>query len=99
MKVIITYYDSDTLTKEEVIRQAKDTYGEHTQVEVMPTSDDPKDLLYFAMQQMSTYEQLSALFDAPHLYQKTMNELRARMLNICTEELEAVIKDNEKRVS
>lgn len=99
MKVTITYYDTDSLTKEEVIRQAKHNYGEHVQVEVMPSSDNPKELIYFAIQQLATYEQLSVLFDAPHRYDSEVEKLRARLKEILNYELEAVIKDNEKKVS
>lgn len=99
MKVTLTYYDSDSLTKEEVIQQAKRNYGEHVQVSIMPTSSDPKDIIYFAIQQLITYEQLSALFDAPHLYDNQLITLRGRIRELLDLELESVIKDNEKRVS
>ena len=85
--------------KEEVISQAKHNYGEHVQVEVMPTSDDPKDLIYFAFQQMATYEQLGVYFDAPHRYKEKMAELHARLMSICNSEIYSVLEDNEKRVS
>jgi hypothetical protein len=99
MKVTITYYDTDSLTREEVVRQAKHNYGEHAQVEIMPTSDDPKDLIYFALQQLVTYEQLSSYFDAPHTYKESMSELHARMLSIANQEIYNVLLDNEKKVS
>ena len=99
MKVIITYYDSDSLTKEEVVQQAKNNYGEHTHVEILPTSSDPKDLIYFAIQQLATYEQLSALFDAPHLYKSKVAELQAKIQAICNTECYSVLEDNEKRVT
>lgn len=99
MKVTLTYYDSDSLTKEEVVRQAKHNYGEHVQVEILPTSDEPKELIYFAIQQLATYEQLSALFDAPHTYKSKMSELHSRILAICNEEVYSVLEDNEKRVA
>lgn len=81
------------------MQQAKRNYGEHVQVEVTPTSSDPKDIIYFAIQQLVTYEQLSALFDAPHLYENELVVLRARIRELFDLELESVIKDNEKRVS
>lgn len=99
MKITLTYYDTDSLTKEEVIQQAKRNYGEHVQVDIMPTSSDPKDIIYFALQQLVTYEQLSALFDAPHLYENQLIVLRARIRELLDLELESVIKDNEKRVA
>lgn len=99
MKVTITYYDHSSLTKEEVIRNARELFGEYTEVSVAPSSAEPVDMIYFALQQVLTYEQLSLLFDSEHLYTQKITELKSRVLNLVSKELDSVIKDNEVRVS
>jgi len=99
MKVTITYYDHASLTKEEVIRNAKELYGEYTEVTVAPETNEPIDMIYFAIQQLLTYEQLSLLFDNEHVYETKIAELKSRMLGTIAKELDSVIKDNKVRVS
>ena len=99
MKVTITYHDHASLTKEEVVRNAKQLFGEYAEVHVAPSSDEPIDMIYFAIQQVLTYEQLSLLFDSEHLYPQKIAELKSRVLGTISKELDSVVKDNEVRVS
>jgi hypothetical protein len=99
MKVTITYYDQESLTIEEVIARAKHTYGDFVEVYVQPSSNKPADILYFALQQLITHEQLSLLFDDKHLYRTKILELRASILDKVQKELSSVIKDNEIKVT
>jgi hypothetical protein len=99
MKVTITYYDNDSLTIEEVVARAKHTYGDFVEVSVQPTSNKPSDMLYFALQQMLTHEQLSIFFDDKNQYPARLSNLRSETLAIVQQELSAVIKDNEIKVT
>lgn len=99
MQVRITYFDHTSLTKEEVIRQAKENYGDGVEVEILPSSDDPWDIIYFGLQQVLTYDQLAILFDSDALYPNKLKELKAVALARLEKELNTVIKDNEIRVS
>ncbi len=99
MKVTITYYDADSLTIEEVVARAKHTYGDFVEVSVQPTSNKPSDMLYFALQQMLTHEQLSIFFDDKNQYPTRLGKLRSETLAAVQKELSAVIKDNEIKVT
>lgn len=99
MKVRITYHDHTSLTKDEVIRQAKELFGEYTEVEIFPSSNDPWDIVYFGLQQALTYDQLGLIFDSGGLYNQKIEELRTQVLDRLKSELNTVIKDNEVRVS
>ena len=61
MKVLITYNDNESFTKEEVVRAAVHNYGRAVDVQVMPESGNAHDLIYFGLQQMITHEQLSLI--------------------------------------
>ena len=98
MKVRLTYHDFESLTKEEVVNQAKAYYGEAVEVEVFPSSNDPWDHVYFAIQQGYTSEQLGLLFDAGALYPEKVAALKAVILEKLKHELNSVIQDNEARV-
>lgn len=99
MKVRITYHDHTSLTKDEVIRQAKELFGEYTEVEIFPSSNDPWDIVYFGLQQALTYDQLGLIFDSGGLYNQKIEELKINVLDRLKNELNTVIKDNEVRVS
>lgn len=99
MKVQITYYDNDSFTVEEVVKQAVFNYGKASQVEVMPESTMPYDHIYFGLQQLITHEQLSMLFDKGATYQKDIKKLRDQVLYKITEIVDQVIIDNESRVA
>ena len=99
MKVTITYYDNDSLTIEEVVARAKHAYGDFVEVSVQPTSNKPSDMLYFALQQMLTHEQLSIFFDDKNQYPGKLAKLRSDTLASVQKELSAVIKDNEIKVT
>lgn len=99
MKVRITYHDHTSLTKDEVIRQAKELFGEYADVEIFPSSNDPWDIVYFGLQQALTYDQLGLIFDSGGLYPQKVEELRSEILDRLKTELNTVIKDNEVRVS
>ncbi len=99
MQVILTYNDTDSLTIEEVKRQAKENYGDGVKLEVRPISSAPNDLIYFAIQQMITQKQLSLLFDSSSPYNLGMSGLRKEILLNLTEILDQVILDNEAKVA
>lgn len=98
LKVKITYYDTDSLTVEEVLATAKQNYGEFVEVEVFPESNDPRDIIYFGLQQLITFEQLSLLFDNTPLYDTKLKDTKDKILSQLAETLDQVVKDNEVRV-
>ncbi len=99
MKVTITYHDNDSLTKEEVVRQATQNYGRQAHVEVLPESSAAHDLIYFGIQSIITHEQLSMLYDRGSNYQQDIGRLRKDILTKLSELVDQVIIDNEVRVS
>jgi hypothetical protein len=99
MKVEITYHDNESLTVEEVVRQAVHNYGKQVQVSVMPESTIAYDLIYFGLQQLITHEQLSLLYEKGFTYQKDIGKLREHIVYKIGEIIDQVIVDNESRVS
>lgn len=99
MKVTITYHDNDSLTKEEVVRQAVQNYGRQASIEVMPESSSAHDLIYFGIQSIITHEQLSMLYDRGSSYPQEVGRLRKDILTKLGELVDQVIIDNEVRVS
>jgi len=99
MKVTITYHDNDAFTAEEVVKQAEHNYGKAAKVEIMPESTKAHDLVYFALQQIVTHEQLSLLYDDKFGYQASLQKLRNETLYKMGEILDQVIIDNESRVA
>lgn len=99
MLVKLKYQDTESFTISEIVRQAKHNYGNNVTVEVAPESPMPHDMLYFALQQMITHEQLSLLFDSKGTYQHDIKKLRNEVLYKVEEILNEVILDNESKVS
>jgi hypothetical protein len=99
MKVTITYFDYDSLTKEEILRQAKHNYGDNVEVKIEPVSNDPWDMLHFALQNLITYDQLGLLFDSGPLYKEKLVELKLALLDKVERELDNVTLDNEEKVT
>lgn len=99
MKITLTYYDNESFTVEEVVKQAEHNYGKATKVEAMPESAKPHDLIYFALQQIITHQQLSLLYDDKLGYQSSIQKLRNETLYKMQEILDQVIIDNESKVA
>lgn len=98
MLVTLKYYDNDSFTVEEIVKQAEHNYGKSTKVEIMPDSAKPHDLIYFALQQIITHRQLSLLYDDKFGYQAEVQKLRNETLVKIQEILAQVIIDNESKV-
>lgn len=99
MHVTITYNDTESFTKEEIVRQALHNYGKATKVEVYPDSTNAHDFIYFGIQQIITHPQISLIFDKGSNYQKDVAKLRAEVLYKLEEILDSVIVDNESKVT
>jgi len=99
MKVTIKYFDNESLTVEEVVRQAEHNYGKNVKVEVMPESTIAYDLIYFGLQQLLTHEQLSLLYSKNDSYQHEVQKLRSDVIYKIEEIIDQVIIDNEARVT
>ncbi len=99
MKVTIEFIDRDSLSSEEIISQARQLFGKQTKVEVKPESNDAVAMLYFAIQQLITPEQVSSFYDDGELHTKKLQELRAAKLLEIEEILNRVIIDNERKLA
>ena len=75
MKVIVEYHDSDALTVEEIVKNAKRAHSSTAVVKVMPESMLPHDLIQFAFWQMLSAEQTALFFNEGALYSKKLKEL------------------------
>ena len=99
MKITLTYFDDESFTREEVVKQAVHMYGKAVDVQIMPSSTKPHDLIYFGLQQIITHEQLGLLYDDKLGYQASMQKLRNETLYKIEEILSQVIIDNESKVA
>lgn len=99
MKITITYHDDQSFTREEVVKQAIHNYGSGAEIHIMPDSTKPHDLVYFALQQIITHDQLSMLYDDKLGYQTGIQRLRNETLYKIEEILDQVIIDNESKVA
>lgn len=99
MQVTIKYNDSQSFTKEEIVRNAVHNFGKGVQVEVLPESGNAHDMIYFGIQQIITHEQLSLIYDSGPSYQNDLKKLRAELLYKLEEILDTVIVDNEAKVA
>jgi hypothetical protein len=98
MKVNITYHDLDSLTVEEIVKQATHNYGKSVKVEITPESWIAYDAIYFGLQQLVTHEQISMLYDRGSSYQHDIKKLRSDVLYKVQEIIDQVIIDNEAKV-
>lgn len=98
MKVSIEYHDTESLTIEEVVRQAQQNYGNSVKVEVTPDSTIAYDHIYFGIWQLVTHRQASLMFDKKSDYQTDLKSLRADVQFKLDEILSQVIIDNENRL-
>ena len=99
MKITLTYFDDESFTREEVVKQAVHMYGKAVDVQIMPSSTKPHDLIYFGLQQIITHEQLGLLYDDKLGYQDSIQKLRNETLYKIEEILSQVIIDNESKVA
>lgn len=99
MKVQITYYDNESLSVEEVVRQATNNYGKNAKVDITPESTLAYDHIYFGLQQLLTHEQLSAFFANDGTYEQQIKTLRSDVLYKIEEIVDQVIIDNEARIT
>ena len=99
MKITITYHDEESFTKEEVVKQAVHNYGKAAEVHIMPDSTKPHDLIYFAIQQIITHDQLGYLYDDKLGYAASIQQLRGETLYKIQEIIDQVIIDNESKVA
>lgn len=99
MQVTLRYNDSQSLTVEEVVRQAQHNYGNAVKIEISPDSIMAYDHIYLGLQMLLTHEQLSLLYDKGSNYQKELSTLRADVLYKVTEIIDQVIVDNESKVA
>ena len=99
MQVTIKYHDNESLTMEEVVRQAQHHYGKNVAVEVMPESTIAYDLIYFGLQQLTTHEQVSLIYDSGSTYQHDLKKFRAEILFKLEEILDQVLIDTEAKAA
>ena len=97
MQVTIQYTDSSSLLLAEIVRNAKHSFGENTQVTVGPDSNKASDIIYFGVQQLITSDHLSLIYDSEN-YNKDLPKFRAQIITKLGEILDQVLIDNETRV-
>lgn len=98
MLVTIKYTDSSSLTVEEIVKAAETNYGKYVDVEVQPDSSIAYDQIYFGLQQLLTFDQLSLYYDKTNNYNIEIVRLRNNLLEKVTEIVDQVILDNEERI-
>lgn len=98
MKVTIEYFDNESFTKEEIVRNAVHHFGRGAQVTIMPDSSNAHDLIYFGIQQIITHEQLGLFFNNKDTYQSDVQKLRKETVEKLVEILDTVIIENEAKV-
>lgn len=99
MQVTLKFSDDESLTVEEIVRQAQHNYGKLVKVEILPDSTKAHDMIYFGLQQIITHQQLSLLFSDKIGYQDSIQKLRNETLYKLEEILAQVIIDNETKIS
>ena len=99
MNVKITYCDTEALTVEQVVREAQDNYGKLATVDIRPESNMAYDYIYFGLQQLLTYRQVSLMHEKAGNYQHSIKDLRKEVLSKLAEITDQVIVDNESKLS
>ncbi len=99
MKVTLEYHDTESLTVEEIVRQAQQNYGKAVKVEIMPDSMLAYDLISHGAHMLLAYEQVSILHDDKQFYQLELQKLRARVITKVSEIIDQVIIDIESKVT
>jgi hypothetical protein len=99
MKVNVQYHDTESFLIEEVVRRAKQNYGDNVSISISPESDSPLDLIYFGIQRYITGKHLSLIFDSGPTYSQELKTLRAETLYKLGEILDEVLMDNESKVA
>lgn len=83
---------------EEVVAAAKHNYGKDVQVEVGPDSSLAYDHIYHGIAQLTSFEQISNMYDKSVNYDVETEKLRKRVLGKLEEILDQVIAENEQRL-
>jgi len=97
MRVNINITDFDSFTREESIERYKSILGKSADISVYPETDDVRDILRFALQQMAGYQQLCILNDSPYEYKQKIEILHKEILASVDKELKSIILANEIR--
>lgn len=98
MKVKIEYNDTTSVAPEEIVEEAKRMYGESVSISILPDSDDPFNLLYFAIQSHITMRQVHSYYDDGILYEEKLKILRRDVLSLVDEVFDVVVSDNEDKL-
>lgn len=98
-KIIIEYFDTEALTVEEIVKNAKRVHGSTSTIKVLPDSMLPHDLIQFALWQMTAAEQTGIFFNEGALYPQKLKELRASIIYKLEELLDDVLLENEEKIT
>jgi hypothetical protein len=99
MLVKATFKNEDAFTADEIKESFKSFFGNPADVEVYPDSQNPKDYIYYGIQQLITPAQLDLLLDEePHLYREKVTELKRGVLANLERIINNVIVDNEVKL-
>ena len=97
MRVKITYLDSESLVKDEVVQNAKSRYGENCVVEVLPANNTPESFISFGIKQLITMNQLEYYFDLNERgYGVKKEELKSEILSLVSNLFDEIVEETEK---
>lgn len=95
-RVTIDYIEQD-LTMREVSELVHKKYGDTASVSFSPISTDNDSLIEFALQSLTTEQQLNALFGTKELYPNFKRVIREKALEKVSALLDKVLEENERK--
>ena len=99
MIIKITTKDDQAYTAEEIKAVTKQVYGNPTIVEVFPDGNNPKDHIYFGIQQIISPPHLDLFFDhSDAVYSERLTELKRGVLADIEQIINQVILDTEAKL-
>lgn len=98
MRVKIEIDDKEAFTIEDAKKMYSTPFSD-AKVEVLPDSNDPKDFIYFGIQNLYTIDQLDIFYEYyPYLYDENLSVLKQRILKEVSSIIDQVFRDNELKV-
>lgn len=98
MRVKIEVNDKEAFTIEDAKKMYSTPFSE-AKVEIFPDSDNPRDFIYFGVQNLYTIDQLDIFYEYyPHLYEENLLALKEKILKEISQIVDQVFRDNELKV-
>ena len=100
MKINVTYTDNTSFTKKEIEKNLQFLLGENITIEVAPNGNDPKDHIYFGLEQIISEIQIVEYFDSEkRVYEEHMATMKEEILSIVANVIDDIIKRNEDKIT